>query len=42
MTPYDEGWIAGYNDEIPECPYPEGTLQEVEWWEGYDDGSRNN
>jgi len=36
---YDEGWSAGYDDLIPDCPYPEGTPEAEQWWAGYIQGS---
>lgn len=39
---YDEGWIAGYKDIQPYCPYSEDSNEYKIWWEGYSDGSRNS
>jgi len=42
FSPYDLGYSHGYHDEIAECPYPEGSDEEKEYYEGYDEGSRNS
>jgi hypothetical protein len=33
--PYDLGWSAGYHDELPDCPFPAGSVEAEEWLEGY-------
>jgi len=40
-NPYDEGWQAGYDDLLPDCPYCEGTEEYKEWWKGYSQGSND-
>jgi hypothetical protein len=42
MNPYDRGWLSGYNDDYPDNPFPEGTMEHAEWQEGYSDGSWEN
>jgi hypothetical protein len=37
--PYDLGWEAGFSDDIPENPFPEGSPEHKEWNDGYDQGS---
>jgi len=39
--PYELGWSAGYHDEYPECPFPEGSPEAVSWWNGYNQGSND-
>lgn len=41
-TPYDLGWISGYEDEVPNCPFEEDTKKFNDWWEGYKNGSNNS
>lgn len=38
---YDQGWSDGYNDLIPDCPYPEGSPEAEAWTEGYAQGSND-
>lgn len=40
-SPNDQGWYSGYHDELPKCPYPEDSQEAKEWWEGYEQGSRD-
>ena len=37
--PYDQGWAAGYDDLLPDNPYPEGSEEHDLWNEGYTQGS---
>jgi len=39
LDPYDQGRSAGYHDELPDCPFSEGSEEAEEWWEGYEAGS---
>lgn len=41
VDPFDLGWAAGYNDEYPECPFPEDSTESVMWWDGYNQGSQD-
>lgn len=38
---FEEGYEQGYNDELPRCPYEEGTHECEVWFEGYDQGSQD-
>lgn len=38
-NPYDLGWGQGYDDQLPDCPFTEGTEEYDEFWRGYDQGS---
>jgi hypothetical protein len=42
MNAYDEGWDAGYHDQIPDCPYNKGTPEYDDWWSGYHQGAMNS
>lgn len=39
---YRLGWQAGYNgngnDIAISCPFPFGSYEYRDWWDGYDDG----
>lgn len=38
---YNLGWQTGYyswGDEEIYCPFPVGSYEYDEWWEGFDDG----
>ncbi len=43
ITPYDDGWMYGYNDYPPNgyCPHDEGTEEYNEWYLGYEQGCRD-
>ena len=41
ISPYSEGWGAGYHDEYVDCPYPEGSKEYDEWNAGYEQGCRD-
>lgn len=38
MSPYDLGWVTGYNDELADCPYPDDSKEAEEYKEGYVQG----
>jgi hypothetical protein len=45
MTPYDLGVAAGNRlppyckEKNPECPFPKGTNEYEDWYEGFGDGT---
>lgn len=46
QSPYQRGddaaWRVGEYlgaEDVPECPYPEGTPEERQWWDGFGDGN---
>lgn len=41
IDPYDLGWSQGYDDQLPECPYPDGTYEYIQFWKGYEQGSND-
>jgi hypothetical protein len=32
---YDEGYLASYIDNGVKCPYPENSIEELDWLSGY-------
>lgn len=38
---YYEGFELGYNDQLVNCPYAEGTEEARAWEEGYKQGCRD-
>lgn len=40
--PHDLGWKHGYDDELPNCPWPEGTPEYKSYQEGYEEGTWNS
>lgn len=34
---YEEGYVAGLNQAVKECPYAAHTLEARDWTEGYED-----
>jgi hypothetical protein len=38
---YDLGWSHGYDDQMSDCPYSEGTDEYKEYHEGYEQGSND-
>jgi hypothetical protein len=35
---YDLGWRHGYDDELSDCPYEDGTAEHLAYYEGYAQG----
>jgi hypothetical protein len=40
--PYWEGYSSGYDDEEYNCPYPNGSIEAMEWDKGYWIGCDNS
>lgn len=37
MKFYREGFAAGLSPEYVDCPYPDGSAEEAEWYDGFGD-----
>jgi len=38
---YRSGKYEGFED-IPDCPYPEKTSEDMAWWDGFGDGTEDS
>jgi hypothetical protein len=40
--PYWQGYKAGFNDTLPDCPYPSASQEALDWYAGYEEGAWEN
>lgn len=41
MSPYELGWVCGYDDELPESPFEEGSEEYEQYMMGYVQGCQD-